>query len=292
MKKYPIYEIRNFKCSSFQENIYINKISNHITEHGFINQPHGHVFYLIMLFNAGTGKHWIDFQEYPVKKGSFFIIQPGQIHHWELSKEVDGYIIFITKEIYNLYFQSKKIQNYPLFVSSSNISFLDIEKDDMISLEYLMELILKEYILDSNTKRDKIINLIDCILIDMSVLASDGNYIINPYNLKLNMFYELVEKNFVIEKKASFYAKELNITPKHLNRICKSLLNKTASHIITERIILEAKRLLIDRKLSISNITEQLGFFEMTHFAKFFKKHTVLTATEFRLQYYQNSINI
>ena len=68
MKKYPIYEIKSFKCSSFEENIYVNTMSEHIKENGFTNLPHGHSFYLILFFTAGTGKHWIDFEEFSINR--------------------------------------------------------------------------------------------------------------------------------------------------------------------------------------------------------------------------------
>ena len=56
----------------------------------------------------------------------------------------------------------------------------------------------------------------------------------------------LLEEYFKEEKAPSFYAEKLHITLKHLNRICNEILQKTATEVITDRVVLEIKRMLID----------------------------------------------
>ncbi len=71
------------------------------------------------------------------------------------------------------------------------------------------------------------------------------------------------------------------MSEKHLNRICKTCLNKTASQLIIERVVLEAKRRLAFVKSSISEIADDLGYANTSYFIQLFKKKTGKTPVEF-----------
>ncbi len=81
------------------------------------------------------------------------------------------------------------------------------------------------------------------------------------------------------------YAFKLNITKKHLNRVAKSCIGKTSTQLISERIILEAKRMLIYSKLNVTQIGEELGYFDNSYFVRFFKKNVGITPFAFLVKY-------
>jgi len=78
------------------------------------------------------------------------------------------------------------------------------------------------------------------------------------------------------------YAELLYITPNHLNAICNDLLGYSAGKLIRDRVILEAKRLLINMDLMVAEIAEQLNFADQSYFIKFFKKQEGITPEKFR----------
>lgn len=80
------------------------------------------------------------------------------------------------------------------------------------------------------------------------------------------------------------YAKELNITPVHLNRICRSLVQKSALQVVHEHLINEAKKYLLETSYSISELSYFLDFKDPAHFSKLFKKYTGMTPGAFRGQ--------
>ncbi|RLJ67186.1 monovalent cation:proton antiporter-2 (CPA2) family protein [Lacinutrix venerupis] len=98
-------------------------------------------------------------------------------------------------------------------------------------------------------------------------------------------FKSLLEANFSTNRNADFYAKKLNITYKHLNEICKEILNVTAKQFIDAFVILEAKRLLINSEIKSTELAYKLGFQEPTNFVKYFKKHTKFTPNSFKKEY-------
>ena len=77
-------------------------------------------------------------------------------------------------------------------------------------------------------------------------------------------------------------AADLAITPVHLNRICRELAGKSASQLVQEHILNEARKYLLYSTYSVSEITYLLHFEYPNYFAKFFKKHTGLSPTDFR----------
>src|SRR3982751_2927759 len=68
----------------------------------------------------------------------------------------------------------------------------------------------------------------------------------------------------------------------HLNSLCRDLLGISAGEVIRERIVLEAKRLLVNGGLSITEIAYRLNFQDNSYFTKFFKKYAGATPEDFR----------
>jgi len=64
--------------------------------------------------------------------------------------------------------------------------------------------------------------------------------------------------------------------------LCNDFLGISAGTLIRERVILEAKRLLINRDLMVAEIAEKLNFADQSYFIKFFKKYEGITPEKFR----------
>lgn len=283
MEKLPIYDISNFNFTTVNSQLYVNSFKNHLKAHNFIEKPHRHNFYLLVLFTHGTGTHEIDFDSYDIKRGSLFVVQPGQIHNWKLSDDIDGFIVFYSQETYNLYFGNKKIEDYSIYQSVKSQPELFFEEKEFLEIEVYFKLMKAESESGKAKQKDKILNLLDSINIEISrKYLPENNHKTPIYNHKINQFEKLIESHFKTEKSPSFYASKMSITLKHLNRICKTILNKTATQLITERIILEAKRLLINKNKSISQIADELNFENYSYFAKLFKKENGISPSEFR----------
>ena len=135
-------------------------------------------------------------------------------------------------------------------------------------------------------KDQKILSLVNLLYIDLARLYKPVVHLNSEnYLLKLRLFEDLVEKHFKEIKFPSVYAGMMNITERHLNRICKTCLDKTSSDLIFDRTILEAKRLLMRNGISISEVAEQLGYLDNSYFSRLFKKRTGSTPKKFMNHY-------
>jgi AraC-like DNA-binding protein len=228
--------------------------------------------------------HDIDFDSFKIEPGSMFFMQPGQIHHWSLSDDIDGFVVFYSQEMYNLYFRQKAIEAYPFYSTLGNSPEMIFDAKELKAIESYFYDMLEEYQGNKMMKHDKIINLLDSIHIEIARKYNE-EYVLetHSYNSKIKDFDVLLEKYFWKEKTPSFYACQLHITLKHLNRVCNEVLKKTTTQVIVDRIILEAKRMLMDKKRTVNEIATALGFDDYSYFVRLFKKHTTMTPTAFRV---------
>ena len=101
-------------------------------------------------------------------------------------------------------------------------------------------------------------------------------------NATVRNFIRLIDKHYDHLRLPGQYAEMLNVTPNHLNALCKEHLGMQAGELIRSRIVLEAKRLLINLDLTVSEIAYKLNFNDNSYFTKFFRKETGMTPEDFR----------
>ncbi|SIO18445.1 AraC-type DNA-binding protein [Rhodovulum sp. ES.010] len=95
-------------------------------------------------------------------------------------------------------------------------------------------------------------------------------------------FAALVEKEFRGPKSVSDYAADLGVTATHLTRICNQTCGRTASDLLSERKISEARRLLADTRAPIKDIAGALGYASPAYFTRAFQARTGQTPRGFR----------
>lgn len=97
-------------------------------------------------------------------------------------------------------------------------------------------------------------------------------------------FRQLLTRHVLSKRSVHEYAGLLAVTPNYLNKCVKEMTGKPASVLIAEMLLLEAKVLLGQPGLPISEIADRLSFDDLSYFARFFKKHTGLNPTDYRQQ--------
>ncbi|TCM83390.1 AraC family transcriptional regulator [Rhodovulum steppense] len=95
-------------------------------------------------------------------------------------------------------------------------------------------------------------------------------------------FAALVEKDFRTAKSVAGYAADLGVTSTHLTRTCNQTCGRSASDLLAERKIGEARRLLADTRAPIKEIAAALGYASPTYFTRAFQSRTGTTPKAFR----------
>lgn len=291
MAKVTILDIQQFHDHDALEEFYTNTLQDHLdTRHKDIALPHKHNFYLSVLFTKGTGIHEVDFTSYEVKLGALFFLNPGQTHHWDLSDDTEGFIFFHTQEFYDLHYINNSLNGFPFFYSMHHSSCVYLNEKAFAKTAMLFEMILNESLSQDMLEKQAIISMIDLVYIQgtrtyytqQKPSAIENK---NSYYIKFRKLEDLIEQSYAAEKSPSAYAKILNMSAKHLNRITQGVVGKTASDVILERVLLEAKKELILQRDSFSQIALSLGYDDYAYFSRLFKKKTGETPSDFIKRY-------
>jgi AraC family transcriptional regulator, transcriptional activator of pobA len=98
----------------------------------------------------------------------------------------------------------------------------------------------------------------------------------------LTAFTAMVETDFSQQRRVEDYAAQLDITPAYLNTLARRFTGHTAQAVLHQRLLLEAKRQLIYTAMTVSQISDGLGFSEPAYFSRFFKRLVGLSPKDFR----------
>jgi len=250
-----------------------------LTSH-YMTKPHRIKFYNILYFTSGDDYHYVDFKKYQVKKGSLIFLNKDQIHSFSKTANYKGYIIlftdkFLSRNLINIQKVFYNILSKPYILDNCFEEF-----------ETIFKQLINEYEDTNNLFKEKIfVSLFNYLILKSEKLLS--NEINDNQNEKyLTIFEEftnLLHENYQLSRNVNFYAEKLNISPKHLNTLCRKFLNLSAKNTIDNFVVLEAKRELISNS-PIKEIAYKLGFLETTNFVKYFKKQTNISPSKFKEQ--------
>jgi AraC family transcriptional regulator, transcriptional activator of pobA len=270
----------------------ISRFGDYLSERGYLLKPHGHSFYHLVYFTKGAGKQSIDFTSFQVKQGQIYFMKPGQVHNWQFSGEVDGYIINFSQSFFDTFLAGTQyLEKFPFFSGYGENQVIQLRKETQQEVTGLFEKILKELHPGKSHATDMIRTLLLQLFITVSRQIEPGRLqqLAKPSYTALRNFQQLINEHYKKLKLPSEYAALLYVTPNYLNALCKDLLGKSAGELIRDRIILEAKRLLVNADMTIGEIGNQLNFQDNSYFTKFFKKYTRKTPEEFRKGFHINS---
>jgi AraC family transcriptional activator of pobA len=254
--------------------------------------PHRHTFFELLFFTGGKGIHEIDFDRFPVEKNSVHFVSPGQIHKLLLNK-TDGYVVCFTEDFISLKANESFVESFP-FYDSSNHPVLKLSNELASEIDDLITSVVRELKLTHTENLMLLSSYLNIILLKLRTHFLSGHtpakQLIAHKKQKVVQFKKLINEAYLQHKTTSDYAKELNVSTNHLNALCKKYEGKTATQLIQERLLLEAKRLLYATDMNIKEISFSLKFEDVPYFNRFFKKHTSLTPIEYRTQILEKSL--
>jgi len=258
--------------------------ATYVEAHPNLHRPHRHSFYHLVLFTKGGGSHSIDFEQFPVAPGQIYFMKPGQVHSWSFEGETDGYVINFSEGLFHHFLaDAAYLEQFRFFqgVAVDCVVFPNpaAYKTAKETIERIVDEVQGQEPMSADLVRCCLINLF--ITVSRSVPGSSGGS--RPQTqVLLHNFRKLLDTHFSEKRLPKDYASMLYITPNHLNALCKDLLGRSAGEVIRDRILLEAKRLLVNADISIAEIAATLDFTDNSHFTRFFKKYTAVTPEAFR----------
>lgn len=260
--------------------------------HDWHIKPHIHsnLFQIFLLENGKTffiGEH----VRVDLNKPSILTMPENTLHEFRQEKDVKGTVISVSyalmEELLEYYPKGlTDLEKMQLFQQTADQQTFD----DLFSLGRAIDEELKQ---DRVGKQVSLRSLLGLLLIRIIRLREretpDAVEAPNGLNYKyFKLFQNNIKQANSSRKQIRDYARELQITPIHLNRICQAVSGKSASQVVRDHLVLEAKRHLSYSSYSIGEIAHLLDFKEPNYFSRFFKKTTGLSPKEFRKREMQN----
>ena len=284
-KKLPVLCIEQFKNDKpYLPYFYIKKFDEHIRDYDFISKPHRHDFFFMVYFTQGSGTHTIDFVTYDIHPGDVFFMSPARVHSWELSSDIDGFVLFFSVDFYLKDFAHHKIFDFPFFNTTLYQPLLHLPESYLMFVTQTMQTMHDEFRLQAKRVDEVLQSYLNILLIQLSRLyqlqttPSESLHLVH----QIRQLEVLIDTHYTTEKSVQAYADLMNLSVKQLNHICKMALNKSTSELIQERIVLEAKRLLVHSDWTVAQIGAHLQYFDNAYFTRFFKKMVGVTPEQFR----------
>ncbi len=179
--------------------------------------------------------------------------------------------------------QEYALDVFNLFNMHGQLSGFAIDRNTAETLQHLTLLIEKEYNNPMGTYL-ALKALLKVLLLNL-IRINQHYFLHQDLNQKrVYQFIMLMDKHYKTERKADFYSNKMGISEKRINQILKEKMNRTLTQLLHERVIVEAKRMLVSCELTIKEIAYHLNFDDPAYFSRFYKKHTGHTPEDFKNQ--------
>lgn len=244
---------------------------------------HRHNYLEIFIFTKGGGKHLIDFNEYKINDNELHFVFPNQVHLVRRSNDSQGFVILFKVDFLRMQ-ANNPLQSF--YTEFFQFPILRLKNDDFQLLQNIFSLLKQEVKLGLDSFNKGMVRsylnamLIQCLRFKNAEAQNAPTK--NESDSKVNEFVLLVEKNYKIKNQVGDYLQLLNINSKKLTEVLRKSLGKSPKELISERISLEARRMLLYSNWSIKEISYDLGFNEPAHFTKFFIRMNGVNPAEFK----------
>ena len=260
--------------------MHIESVAERSRLHDWNILPHQHADLAQLLYlQAGRAEIEIEGRLSVLERPAVQVVPMFCVHGFRFSEDVQGYVLSLALPL--LEHVEKQLECQVL--RSPDCYVLD-EGEAMI-LDASFHKLAQEYAGRRIGRDLALSSLVDQVLIwgcrrhHDQVRIDQG---MDRGRRHMDSFLHLVELHFNKQWPVDAYAQRMGVSTPHLNATCRRLCHHSALQVIHQRILLEAKRGLIYTTMTVSQISDRLGFSEPAYFSRFFKRLTGVSPKEFR----------
>lgn len=246
--------------------------------------PHRKNHYLFVLMRrAGSSRQWVDMTPYTLQANTFYFTGPENLIVKEELIPLWSTGIAFTPEFLSL--QGNTLLNkLPIIQNPQNGHVLSLTEADILIIEDMIQMIRMEYQQPGEWQQRMLTAYLTVLLTYLSRLYTgqfrDGDALGDRMLLK--KYQAKIDEHFQQRHEVGDYADMLNISAGHLSEVIKSQSGKPAIKHIHERLVMEARRLLLHTDTPLKDIAFNLGFSDASYFNRFFKRETGATPAGYR----------
>lgn len=278
----PTYRLYGEESSSaLVGSVHCEHIRARSSENNWHIQAHKHAQLLQMLWiKEGGAMVHVDEKDFQMSRGDTISIPPGYIHGFDFLPNTEGYVVTFESRLIDNVVQ--RLPEYPQCLSQ--LHWMKNTKNRQ-ALPQLFECIALSFQEGLPNKLGSISLLGEALLMswveETQDLIRDESVHRQRSEEHFYKFERLVNLHYKNQKTVAWYANQIGVSPEHLNVITKKITGYSALNTIHQRLLIEAKRLLIFTVLNSEQISQSLGFKDPAYFSRFFKNKTGMAPKEF-----------
>ncbi|MCC8409185.1 AraC family transcriptional regulator [Mucilaginibacter sp. UR6-1] len=254
--------------------------------------PHRRKFYKIFHMTAGTGILTIGLHRYEMGPNEIAFLHPDEIMSWQTtSAKTGGHFCLIHPAYFELEADHvlHLLRQYPYFKPVNCV--VQLTEVQSANINSYFEVMLNEERGSNEDKKQAILLQLQMLLLESQragrtrseTPVTEGYGYIYRFLSLLESAFRVQQRDSIVKlKTAAEFADELHVHPNYLNSLVKSHTGKTLREHIQDRLLYEAKSLLVQTDWDISEISDGLGFSGQAAFTSFFRKKANLSPSVFR----------
>jgi AraC family transcriptional regulator, transcriptional activator of pobA len=231
----------------------------------------------VLLIERGGGEATLDGRIYLLKPMTMVSVPVGNVHGFNFVPATQGWVLTIAAEVLD----ETLLATEGLRAALSHGAVVRGTRE----IRTLMQQIFAEHA-GRRFGRAHVLRALSAALIGLVAreLAGESGVSGTADSELFRRFEALLEEHHLKRWSVADYAKALSVTPTHLNRVTRAATGDTASHLILNRLIREARRNLVYTNLPVSTIAYALGFDDPAYFSRVYAAATGLAPRAFRAQ--------
>lgn len=242
--------------------------------------------YTILLLKKGCMHLQADLTHFTINAPAVLTIGPNVTRSFQQCEGETEILIFFFTDSFLLETRANIFYlNKYRFFENNDRHFLVLNEHEMGRLSAIFDLIAATYNKDHPNELVLMRSYSYLLIHEVDAMHKNRTVVVSKTDDQSSIFIRfrnLLTKEFWRHRSVSFYADNLNVTPKYLSELIKKQTGKTAGEWIDRAVILEAKILLQNKELGISQVSDQLNFSDQSVFGKFFKTHEGISPLEYR----------
>jgi AraC-like DNA-binding protein len=245
-------------------------------------------FHVLIHVTAGRYRHMVDFETFECGAGSLLVLQPGQVHRFGNLTGWKGWLLIFRSDVLQPKDAANRLDELEFF---RQVEALPTHVQAAGAARQALTEAFERMACDAKLPaaapavnallRSQLHTLVTRLHLARARPTEDER--LEPAALKrFRRYRTTVEREYRRWHNVAQYASHLGCSQKSLSRATLEVAEISAKSMLTQRIVLEAKRLLAHSLAPVAAIGETLGFDEATNFVKFFRRETGLTPGAFR----------